>query len=50
MTVPTSIQLVSTTGYGQSGDFVTYRSQNDYDSSTTTESVEEEDIGLDVLP
>ncbi|XP_071904991.1 uncharacterized protein [Coffea arabica] len=47
MTVPTSIQPVCTTGYGHSGDFVTYRSQNDCDSSTTADSVEEEDAGLD---
>ena len=46
MTVPMSIQPISTTGCGQSGDFIMYHSQNDYNSSTTAELVEEEDIGL----
>ncbi|XP_071914147.1 uncharacterized protein [Coffea arabica] len=49
MTMPTSIQPISTTAYDQSGDFVTYRSQNDGDSSTTAESDEEEDVGLDAV-
>ena len=47
MAVHTSIQPISTTGYGQSRDFITYRSQIDYGSSTTAESVDKENIGLD---
>ena len=47
MAVPTSIQPVSTIAYNQSGDFITYRSQSNYYSSTTAKSVDEEDIGLD---
>ena len=45
MTVPASIQPISTTTYGQTGDFATYRSQHDGDSSTTVESDEEDDVG-----